>query len=914
MMMTKISKSDFISCLKNSQIMDSKALVAWLKKAPDESVKQMASRLVRDDITTQWQAKYLMAGRSRLDIGSHRLLEQILRDELGDRFLAVHNSLMRKVIIHVLPRELTKDESRLTEFIEKAKLAAKLDHPNLIHVYDIDQEKGRYCLVTEHVEGSTLESTSRQSLTSYDVARIASSVLAGLVYAHEHQVIHGSLSQSDLILTKDNRVKINNLTLSPLRQQLADIKKAPKAEEDFAAIAKIGSTLLAEVSAPDQPDETLVKIFSGIDAENPLTLTAASKALTDWLSENAPPETAPGLRTESASTGAGAFDQPIATTSVQRKPKEPDDDPVPEEEFAETRGYLARLWKDNPIAVIATASVLALLILGGSTFGALTWIKGGNAEANVALSSNNEPTTSPDWTKKPAPDFDDAEAMESMIAKIGDDNNSTAAGENSERHNKRDPGKTESSDPPVSTKEIVEDTTDASAPTADDPTVTVKPEAPQVVTTAKTENETEATSDDLTEIGGIGEKTSAALVANGITTFKKLASSTSAELTQILKKSNLRVAKKNPDRWIVAAKELANDASPISTAVTESLPPEVAPTPTPSAGPFDKFPKVVQLPPCDNTAEVKLANLVIRKQYLLGADLIAEPGISKTKVIFELKRTIEDKQKWLVGVKRRENEDAREIAAFRKSEDALYFQWLPAASTDKTASKHAPYLRNCFLKLIVPENQLAFLTLRKPLKIRDLRLTESLSNELEFSIEAMPRRDTIVVEVLPLRVPGTRTTVVNPQVENGQPTKIWLSQSDKTGFLWIQVTGELRSKLQLQSGLALLTQGQTVQVKNPESLDQLLATLEAAAAQSATRLEQATKPPNLNWEEYKKIKASLEADAKATLSQKNKMAGYLTTLSKVVNHPIKVRVYAKLGNYQIVLAVTDPGLHQEPAK
>lgn len=94
--MTKISKSDFLACVKKSRVIEDDRLEQLLSEIDSDDPAELATKMVRDQLLTRWQAKYLMAGRSRLDIGSYRLLERITRDELGDRFLATHKQLGRK--------------------------------------------------------------------------------------------------------------------------------------------------------------------------------------------------------------------------------------------------------------------------------------------------------------------------------------------------------------------------------------------------------------------------------------------------------------------------------------------------------------------------------------------------------------------------------------------------------------------------------------------------------------------------------------------------------------------------------------------------------------------------------------------------------------------------------------------------
>ncbi|MCP4096426.1 MAG: protein kinase, partial [Planctomycetaceae bacterium] len=244
--MSKITKNDFIKGLKQSGIVESSQLEELLSNNTTETPEAVAQLLIREELITTWQAKFLMTGRTRLDVGSYRLLERIQRDELGDRLLAIHTSLARKVDIQILPAALTEDQKNCDRFIQKASLAAQLDHPNLTHVFDIDQEGGRYFLVTEHIEGQTLDQSTSNEFDEVLIAKIIQQAIDGLQHAHQLEVIHGWIGRADLILDAQQNLKIQNLPLSPLRRQLSGTQEQSTVAQDFTAMATIGQSLLKE--------------------------------------------------------------------------------------------------------------------------------------------------------------------------------------------------------------------------------------------------------------------------------------------------------------------------------------------------------------------------------------------------------------------------------------------------------------------------------------------------------------------------------------------------------------------------------------------------------------------------------------------------------------------------------------------
>ena len=416
---------------------------------------------------------------------------------------------------------------------------------------------------------------------------------------------------------------------------------------------------------------------------------------------------------------------------------------------------------------------------------------------------------------------------------------------------------------------------------------------------------------DLTIISGIAEKTQEVLNQGDVKTIDQMAKMSPTEIKLALQKGGRDTANemKSYRSWIQQSKEIIGDTSPMKqsqpvVATTKPSQPVAAKTP------FANFPEQVSLPAIENTKEKKLADLVIKRQYLLGVEIICEEGVARSKPVFELERSNDDKQKWNVTVRKSAKQRPLPIATFRKSENEFLFQWLAEASTDKTAAKLASNLRNCLLKLKLPEDQGTIVFLRTPIKIPDLRLDkESFSNELELLIPAMPAPETIVVDVLPLRIKGVETAIPNSRVEKNMPAKVWLKRSDKTGFMWIQVAGDLRSKLTLKSNLVMRDfNGNITPVQSPKMLENLAATMENMRKQSqAMHQGYSSAHPGPNFATQRNKLAATHQQHNQT---NQKLNDYRATVPKIIGQPITVRIYAKLGNYQVPLAVSDPELKQ----
>ena len=937
--MSKISKADFIAGLKKSRLVDPKRLAELLENSEDDSPQTLAKNLIRQELATKWQAKYLLSGRSRLDIGNYRLLERIQRNEFGDRFLAVHTSLARKVDLQVLPGSLTKEKSNCDEFIQKASIAAKLDHPNLAHVYDIDQEGGRFFLVTEHVEGKALSESEHDSLTESQIARIICQAVEGIQYAHKHNVIHGCIGQSDLILNQNHEVKIQHLPLSPLRQQKSDSATTPTPVHDYAAIAKIGNELLSSSnSISTKQTDDLKAAFASLSIGSKEKIETATLALNKYIQVGA------DSNSEALPQIDGGFDQPIPSSTPFRKKKTTATEPAPEEpEFEEAiePGYFGRLWRDNPVAVIATSVVTLLMLIGGSVFAGIQ-LAGGQGSQSTKLpnsvvkndrenntekktnAENDSPKLNAEPTRKNAPEIPTTEQMNSVLANIpaGNSNGFGKKNNNNKANAELDEAVAEKK-PPIdqpaidqnkavnplvnkgdNTKDITNVSANTNSADAKTPETMAQPEVHK----------------DLRVVFGIGPATEGVLVAAEVDSLEKLAKLSPDEVRAALLKGGWQntIDLDKCKGWIVQAKRIIGDETPMSTNTVAAGTPTSTNNSTPPpnvTGAFAKFPRIVGLPLTDDTSEIRIGDVTLLPSNLLGAKLICEEGFAKGKTVFELQKDSSNNQKWLVGLKKSEKHDPVFVAAFFKKEDTVYFNWLPEASTDKTAKKLAGYLNNCFLNLF-SGNDSTFVTLREPVKFHDLRLTQaSPFNEVEIAIPSMPAPETIVVQVLPMRVPDTETLVTISNIERNIPGVIWLKKNDKTGFLRIRITGEMRSKIRLRSDLVLiLPNGQLQSVNSLATLSELKANLDRTAYQAQFIHDQFTKPPKMTKTDFDAKKKELLKDANAKQRVKDQINNYSEILPKLLNQPIKVQIFSKLGNMQTILATADPEVAQDSKK
>ncbi len=136
---------------------------------------------------------------------------------MGEVYRAQDSRLNRIVAIKVLPASYSVDAERLQRFVQEARSAAALNHPNILSIFDIGEERGAPYIVSELLEGQTLRERIRSGpLTSRKAVEYALQVARGLAAAHEKGIVHRDLKPENLFITNDERVKILDFGLAKL--------------------------------------------------------------------------------------------------------------------------------------------------------------------------------------------------------------------------------------------------------------------------------------------------------------------------------------------------------------------------------------------------------------------------------------------------------------------------------------------------------------------------------------------------------------------------------------------------------------------------------------------------------------------------------------------------------------------------
>ena len=148
-------------------------------------------------------------------LGPYEVVEEIGRGGMGEVYRARDTKLDRDVALKVLPHAFTDDPDRLARFEREAKVLASLNHPNIGHIYGLEEAEGQKALVLELVEGPTLADRIKQGPIPVDEALpIAKQIAEALEAAHEQGVIHRDLKPANIKVRDDGMVKVLDFGLA----------------------------------------------------------------------------------------------------------------------------------------------------------------------------------------------------------------------------------------------------------------------------------------------------------------------------------------------------------------------------------------------------------------------------------------------------------------------------------------------------------------------------------------------------------------------------------------------------------------------------------------------------------------------------------------------------------------------------
>ncbi|MEO8352376.1 MAG: serine/threonine-protein kinase [Chthoniobacteraceae bacterium] len=178
----------------------------------------------------------------------YELIELLGRGGMGEVYQARQKKLNRLVAIKILPEPFGKSDEFTERFHREAQSLARLNHPNIITIYDYGTTDGLCYFVMEYIDGVDLKRTiEAHTLTPEEALRIVPQICDALQFAHDAGIVHRDIKPANILITRDGRVKIADFGLAKI------VSKAP-ADITLTGIGDVMGT--PEYMAPEQRRST----------------------------------------------------------------------------------------------------------------------------------------------------------------------------------------------------------------------------------------------------------------------------------------------------------------------------------------------------------------------------------------------------------------------------------------------------------------------------------------------------------------------------------------------------------------------------------------------------------------------------------------------------------------------------------
>src|SRR5277367_5331610 len=185
--------------------------------------------------------------------GPYVVIAPIGAGGMGEVWKARDTRLDRVIALKLLPPDRTGDEESKQRFLQEAKAASALNHPNIVTIYDVGSERGVSYLAMEFVQGKTLDQLiARGGMRFSELLRYGVQAADALAKAHQAGIVHRDLKPSNVMVSSDGLVKVLDFGLAKLTQQAAGEDAATKT---IAALTGEGAILgTAYYMSPEQAE------------------------------------------------------------------------------------------------------------------------------------------------------------------------------------------------------------------------------------------------------------------------------------------------------------------------------------------------------------------------------------------------------------------------------------------------------------------------------------------------------------------------------------------------------------------------------------------------------------------------------------------------------------------------------------
>src|SRR5881275_847515 len=175
--------------------------------------------------------------------GHYKISKRIGSGGMGEVYLATDVTASRKAALKLLPMRFTGDANRLKRFQQEARAVVALNHPNILTVYEIGEDRSTHYIASELIEGETLrQRLGRGRIEVGEAVDVAIQVASALAAAHETGIVHRDINPGNIMLRRDGYVKVLDFGIAKLAEQEVPATM-PKDEALMLVETNLGSIL-----------------------------------------------------------------------------------------------------------------------------------------------------------------------------------------------------------------------------------------------------------------------------------------------------------------------------------------------------------------------------------------------------------------------------------------------------------------------------------------------------------------------------------------------------------------------------------------------------------------------------------------------------------------------------------------------
>ena len=172
-------------------------------------------------------------------VGRFTIISHLASGGMAELYIARQEAVggfEKNLVLKMLQERYAKNPRVLEMFLDEARLAAKLNHQNIVHVYDVDKTEGTHYIAMEYIHGETVTDIVRRSIARGDflpmehAVQIVADTAAGLDYAHESRdadgrptrIVHRDVSPSNILVTYEGVTKLVDFGIARVQDQIRE--------------------------------------------------------------------------------------------------------------------------------------------------------------------------------------------------------------------------------------------------------------------------------------------------------------------------------------------------------------------------------------------------------------------------------------------------------------------------------------------------------------------------------------------------------------------------------------------------------------------------------------------------------------------------------------------------------------------